>query len=115
MRLWLIPMKYVAIGALGAIALPRIEYQFLASPAFALSTSSAQATLSAAAHLVPHARSLYRHVHLQPVDAGLGRPGRDRTGADVLRDAGRRARGGEYGTIFAASRSLERPADFERS
>ena len=43
MRLWLIPMKYVAIGVLGAIVLPRIEYQFLVSPAFALSTSSAQA------------------------------------------------------------------------
>jgi len=65
-------------------------------------------------HLVPHDRSLYSHVHFQSVDAGLGRPRRDRTGTDVFRDAGRRARGGEHGAVFAPRRSLERPADFQR-
>lgn len=49
MRLWLIPTSYVATSATCAFALPRIEHGYLASYTFALSISSTQAYLSAAA------------------------------------------------------------------
>jgi len=49
MRLWLIPMVYVAGSVTCGLALPRIEQAYLASYTFDLSVTSAQAWLSAAA------------------------------------------------------------------
>jgi uncharacterized membrane protein len=49
MRLWLIPMIYVAGSVACGLALPRIEQAYLASHTFDLSVASAQAWLSAAA------------------------------------------------------------------
>jgi uncharacterized membrane protein len=49
MRLWLIPMIYVAGSVACGLALPRIEQAYLASYTFDLSVTSAQAWLSAAA------------------------------------------------------------------
>ena len=49
MRLWLIPMVYVAASVLCGLALPRLEQAYLASYTFDLSVASAQACLSAAA------------------------------------------------------------------
>ena len=49
MRLWLIPMIYVAASAVGGLTLPRIEEAYLGSYTLNLSVASAQAYLSAAA------------------------------------------------------------------
>jgi uncharacterized membrane protein len=49
MRLWFIPMLYVAGTALCGLTLPRIEQAYLASYTFNLSVASAQALLSAVA------------------------------------------------------------------
>ena len=49
MRLWLIPLIYVVAGTIGAIAIPRIEYEFANSSGQRISVSSAQAGLAAAA------------------------------------------------------------------
>src|SRR5712675_2162721 len=49
MRLWLIPMIYVAASVGCGLTLPRIEQAYLASFTFNLSVASAQAYLSAAA------------------------------------------------------------------
>ncbi|MGA7487160.1 MAG: DUF2254 family protein [Xanthobacteraceae bacterium] len=49
MRLWLIPMIYVAASVVCGLALPRIEQAYLGSYTFNLSVTSAQACLSAAA------------------------------------------------------------------
>jgi uncharacterized membrane protein len=49
MRLWLIPMIYVAASAVGGLTLPRIEQAYLGSYTLNLSVASAQAYLSAAA------------------------------------------------------------------
>jgi uncharacterized membrane protein len=49
MRLWLIPMIYVAVSVICGLTLPRIEQAYLASFTFNLSVASAQAYLSAAA------------------------------------------------------------------
>ena len=49
MRLWLIPMVYVAASVLCGLALPRLEQAYLASYTFDLSVASAQACLSAVA------------------------------------------------------------------
>ena len=49
MRLWLIPMIYVAASVLCGLTLPRIEQAYLASYTFSLSVASAQACLSAVA------------------------------------------------------------------
>ncbi len=49
MRLWLIPMIYVAGSVVCGLALPRIEQAYLGSYTFNLSVTSAQACLSAAA------------------------------------------------------------------
>ena len=46
MRLWLIPMIYVAGSVACGLALPRIEQAYLASYTFDLSVTSAQAWLS---------------------------------------------------------------------
>jgi uncharacterized membrane protein len=49
MRLWLIPMIYVAIAVVAGLVLPRIEQLYLATYALNVSVSSAQAYLSAVA------------------------------------------------------------------
>ena len=49
MRLWLIPMVYLAASVGCGLALPRIEQAYLGSYTFNLSVTSAQACLSAAA------------------------------------------------------------------
>jgi uncharacterized membrane protein len=49
MRLWLIPMIYVAVSAVLGLTLPRIERAFLGSYTIDLSVASAQAYLSAVA------------------------------------------------------------------
>src|SRR5215470_18767782 len=49
MRLWLIPMIYVAGSVLFGLGVPRIEQAYLASYTLDLSVSSAQAYLSATA------------------------------------------------------------------
>src|SRR5215470_3210729 len=49
MRLWLIPMIYVAGSVLFGLGVPRIEQAYLASYTLNLSVASAQAYLSAAA------------------------------------------------------------------
>ena len=49
MRLWLIPMVYVAASVVCGLALPRLEQAYLASYTFDLSVASAQACLSAVA------------------------------------------------------------------
>ena len=49
MRLWIIPMIYVAGSVACGLALPRIEQAYLGIPSLGLSVGSAQACLSAAA------------------------------------------------------------------
>ncbi|HEY7662713.1 MAG TPA: DUF2254 domain-containing protein [Xanthobacteraceae bacterium] len=49
MRLWLIPMVYVAASVVCGLTLPRLEQAYLASYTFDLSVASAQACLSAVA------------------------------------------------------------------
>lgn len=49
MQPWLIPMIYVIAAVLGGLALPRIEQAYFGDYEFAISVSSAQAYLSAAA------------------------------------------------------------------
>lgn len=49
MRLWLLPISYVAISVLAAFTFPRIERAYLGSYELGLSVSSVQAYLSAAA------------------------------------------------------------------
>lgn len=49
MRLWVIPMIYVAVSAVCGLTLPRIEQAYLGAYTLNLSVASAQAYLSAAA------------------------------------------------------------------
>jgi uncharacterized membrane protein len=49
MRLWLIPMIYAGVSAVGGFVLPRLEQTYPTSYGLKLSISSAQAFLSAAA------------------------------------------------------------------
>src|SRR5262249_24686214 len=49
MRLWLLPIGYVATSVVAAFTLPRIEHAYLGSYNLGLSISSVQAYLSAAA------------------------------------------------------------------
>jgi uncharacterized membrane protein len=49
MRLWLVPMIYVAGSIVCGLAVPRLEQLYLPSYTFDLSVTSAQARLSAVA------------------------------------------------------------------